>query len=138
LHGRRGSSWEPRVAYSQESLRAMMTLGQKQRLFVKLVSKLIDFSYANGYELTMGDGYRSPEQAQANADAGIGIANSLHPLRLAIDLNLFKDGIYQTQSEAYRPLGEFWKSLDPLCTWGGDFVTRPDGNHFSITHNGVR
>lgn len=115
-----------------------MTLGEKQRLFTRLVARLIDFAYANGYELTFGDAYRSPEEAARNARSGTGIANSLHTQRLAVDLNLFRDGAYLTDSEAYRPLGEFWKTLDPACCWGGDFQSRPDGNHFSITHNGIK
>ena len=112
-----------------------MTLGEKQRLFVRLVGKLIEFAYANGFELTFGDAYRSPEQAKMNAQAGTGIVNSLHCERLAIDLNLFRDGKYLTDSAAYRPLGEFWEALGADCRWGGRF-TRPDGNHFSITHAG--
>jgi len=115
-----------------------VTLGEKQRLFTKLVGQLIDWSYQNGYELTLGDAYRSPEQAAMNAQKGSGIANSLHTQRLAIDLNLFKNGVYLTDSGAYKPLGDFWKSLDPCCSWGGDFTTRADGNHFSISYNGVR
>lgn len=114
-----------------------MSLGEKQRLFTKLVGQLIDWSYANGYELTFGDAYRSPEQARLNAQAGSGIANSLHTQRLAIDLNLFRAGIYLTDSAAYAPLGAFWKTLDPAAAWGGDF-SKPDGNHFSISHNGVK
>lgn len=115
-----------------------MTLGEKQRLFTKLVGRLIDFAYASGYELTLGDAYRSPEQARANVAAGSGIANSLHTQRLAIDLNLFINGVYQTDSKAYKPLGDYWKSLDAACCWGGDFTTRADGNHFSITYNGIK
>lgn len=114
------------------------TLGQRQRRFLPLVAKLIDFAYAQGYELTEGEGYRTPEQAALNAQHGSGIANSLHTLRLAVDLQLFKDGNYLTDSEAYRPLGEFWKTLDPDCAWGGDFKTRPDGNHFSLSWGGIR
>ena len=114
-----------------------MTLGQKQRLFTKLVGQLISWSYEHGYELTLGDAYRTPEEAAANAASGKGIANSNHTRRLAIDLNLFLNGEYRSDSEAYKPLGEYWCSLDPLCRWGGDF-TRPDGNHFSLEHEGVR
>jgi hypothetical protein len=113
----------------------MMTLGEKQRLFTRLVGMLIEFAYANGFELTFGDAYRSPEQAKLNAQAGKGIVNSLHCERLAIDLNLFKHGAYLTASEDYKPLGEFWESLSPDCAWGGRF-SKPDGNHFSIRHAG--
>lgn len=114
-----------------------MTLGEKQRKFTLLVAKLIEFAYSQGYELTFGEAYRTPEQAQLNAQKGTGVANSLHTVRLAIDLNLFINGKYQTGTGAYRPLGEYWKSLDPECCWGGDF-SRPDGNHFSLAHNGIR
>lgn len=113
------------------------TLGQKQRRFVRDVARLITFAYSQGFELTFGDAYRSPEQAKANAATGKGIANSLHCERLAIDLNLFVDGQYQTDSAAYKPLGEFWESLGSDYAWGGRF-SRPDGNHFSITHGGRR
>lgn len=115
-----------------------MTLGELQRRFLPLVAKLIDYAYSQGYELTAGELYRSPEQAALNAQHHTGIANSLHTLRLAIDLQLFKDGVYLTDSEAYRPMGEFWKTLDPAASWGGDFKTRVDGNHFSLSWGGIR
>lgn len=113
-----------------------MTLSEKQRKFTRMVADLIVWAYAHGYELTFGEALRSKEQAQANAASGAGISNSLHLIRLAVDLNLFKDGVYQTDSGAYAPLGEYWESLGG--SWGGRFKTRPDGNHFSLEHEGVR
>ena len=112
-----------------------MTLRQKQSLFVRLVAKLIDHAYALGYELTFAEAYRTPEQARLNATSGKGIANSLHTERLAIDLNLFRDGKYLTATEDHRPLGEWWERQHPLCRWGGRFK-KPDGNHYSIEHGG--
>jgi hypothetical protein len=112
-----------------------MTLGEKQRLFTRLIGKLIEYAYGIGYELTFGDAYRSPEQANLNAAAGKGIVNSLHCERLAIDLNLFRNGKYLTDSADYKLLGEYWESLGPDCRWGGRF-SKPDGNHFSIAHAG--
>lgn len=108
-----------------------MTLRQKQSLFVEMVADLIKFAYSNGFELTFGECYRTPEQAALNAKTGKGIAKSLHCERLAIDLNLFKDGRYLTTSEDHRPLGEFWESIGGA--WGGRFS---DGNHYSLAHNG--
>lgn len=64
------------------------------------------------------------------ARTGKGIVNSYHTKKLAIDLNLFKDGKYLTSTESHRQFGEYWKTLDPECTWGGDFKNS-DGNHFS-------
>lgn len=58
---------------------------------------------------------------------------SLHPDKLAIDLNLFKDGHYLSSTEAHRPLGEWWESIGG--TWGGRFN---DGNHYSLEHRGVK
>lgn len=115
-----------------------MTLSEKQRLFTRLVGQLIEWSYSHGYELTFGEAYRTPEQAALNAKTGAGISNSLHIQRLAIDLNLFQGSVYLTDSAAYKPLGDFWKTLNPDCSWGGDFHSRPDGNHFSLSYNGVR
>lgn len=115
-----------------------MTLRQKQSLFCSLVAKLIDFAYAQGYELTFGEVQRTSVQANANAASGAGITNSLHLLSLAVDFHLFKDGNYLTSTEDYKFLGDYWKTLHSLCRWGGDFISRKDGNHFSLEHNGVR
>ena len=112
-----------------------MSLGDKQRRFTQCIGRLIAWAYENGYELTFGDAYRSPEQATANAKAGTGIAASVHTQRLAVDFNLFIDGTFQQTTEAHKPLGDYWKSLDPDARWGGDF-TKPDGNHYSFTHDG--
>ena len=114
-----------------------MKLGDKQRRFVQLVGKLIEWAYANGYALTFAEAYRTPEQAALNAKSGAGISNSLHTKRLAIDLNLFKDDVFLTTTEAHRPLGDYWKTLDPEARWGGDF-SKPDGNHYSMEHEGYK
>lgn len=98
-----------------------MTLRKKQSKFVRDVADLIIFAYDNGYELTFGDAY---------AKSGH-MPGSLHYIRLAIDLNLFKDGKYLTDTELFKPLGEYWESIGN--TWGGRFN---DGNHFSVEHEG--
>ncbi|MDM4069633.1 M15 family metallopeptidase, partial [Escherichia coli] len=96
---------------------------------------LIHWAQEHGYRLTFGEAYRTPEQAALNAKSGKGIRNSLHTLRLAVDFNLFINGEYQADTDAYRPLGEYWESIGG--TWGGRF-SRADGNHFSLEHNGVK
>lgn len=110
-----------------------MTLGQKQRLFTRMVALLILKAYEWGYEITFGEAWRTPEQARRNAAAGRGIANSLHIDRLAIDLNLFRGGQYLTETEDHRQLGEWWEQQHPLARWGGRFG---DGNHYSLEHGG--
>ena len=113
-----------------------MTLRQKQSIFALRVARLIIRANEMGYELTGGEWYRSPQEAARLAKLGIGIAKSLHTQRIAIDLNLFKDGVYLSSSEAFRPLGEWWErqsSPGAECAWGGRFK---DGGHFSIAHGG--
>lgn len=104
----------------------METLRKKQSRFVESVAFLIVFAKLKGYELTFGDAYRDPR-------CGYGHPESLHQIRLAVDFNLFREGVYLTSTEDHRPLGEFWESLGHGHRWGGRFA---DGNHYSIEHEG--
>ena len=113
-----------------------MTLREKQSLFARNIAKLIQFAYAEGYEVTFAEAYRPPELAALYAEQGRGIANSLHTKRLAVDLNLFLEGKYLSSSESHRVLGAYWKTLHPDNRWGGDF-RKPDGCHYSMYHGGV-
>jgi len=101
-----------------------------QNDFLRNAAQLILWAQDQGYQLTGGELHRPDWVAEINAKQGRGSKNSLHIVRLAIDLMLFKDGEYLTTTERYRPLGEYWKSLHPDNKWGGNF-TRADGNHFS-------
>ena len=107
-----------------------MGLRSKQSTFAKNIGHLIEYAYAHGYELTFGDAYRDAETM-----ARRGHPRSNHGNRLAVDFNLFIDGVYVTTTAAHTPLGTFWKSLDKRNAWGGDF-RRPDGNHYSMEHGG--
>lgn len=109
-----------------------MKLWEKQAIFAYNIGLLIQNIRDYGYACTLGEAYRTPEQAALYAKQGKGIYNSLHCQRLAIDLNLFSDkGIYLTQSDDYKPFGIFWESLHPHNRWGGTFA-RADGNHFEM------
>jgi len=94
-----------------------MSLRQEQSKFARKLSLLIAFAYEKGYELTLGDAYATTGHIQ----------NSFHYKRLAIDLNLFRNGTYLTETDDHRELGEFWESLGG--SWGGRF---DDGNHYSL------
>lgn len=113
------------------------SLRQKQTRFALAVARLIQEADALGYEMTIGEVERSKAQARANAVARIGTSTSLHLVRLAIDLHLFKDGRYITDGEGHTQLGSFWKSLSPDHRWGGDFESR-DFNHYSLSPDGKR
>jgi hypothetical protein len=108
------------------------TLGQKQRRFTRMIADLIIWAYGNGYELTFGDAYRDPRVHGKMGEAlGYGHKNSNHKARLAVDLNLFKDGKYLDTTAAHYPIGKHWESMGG--TWGGRFS---DGNHYSLEHEG--
>lgn len=116
-----------------------MGLNQKQFAFSQAVAQLIQMAHELGYDVLLGEAWRPPEMAKWYANRGLGIENSLHLQRLAIDLTLFKDGVQLTRTEDYRELGEWWEQCDDadgfVRCWGGRFS---DGNHFSFEHNGVR
>lgn len=116
-----------------------MTLLEKQATFAILVARLVLKANEMGYHLTYGEAWRSPEQMRINAQKGTGTLNSLHGERLAIDVNLYdSQWKYLALSEDHRLLGEWWEAQDPMCRWGGRFKSRPDGNHYSYSPDGVR
>lgn len=107
------------------------SLRQKQSRFARMAAQLILQANDMGYEVTLGEAWRTPEQAAINAAKGIGIKRSLHIDRLAIDLNLYRDGVWLTKTPDFRELGEWWEAQGGA--WGGRFN---DGGHFSLAHEG--
>lgn len=113
-----------------------------QHEFTRCVAHLI--LYVNnlpGYEVRIGQAWRSPEQAAVYAAQKKGIVNSLHTDYLAVDLDLYINEVYQATTEAWLQIGEWWEIYGkergfPLC-WGGRFK-QPDGNHFSWGWGGRR
>lgn len=103
-----------------------MTLGEKQRKFTRMVADLIAWAYDHGYELTFGDAYRDHR-------VPYGHRKSLHRVRLAVDLNLFRNGEWLQKTDDHLPLGEYWESIGG--SWGGRFN---DGNHYSLEHEGMK
>lgn len=106
-----------------------MTLSEKQQLFAQQVAQLIEHINLMGYQCTLGEAYRTPEQAAIYAKEGKGIKDSLHCKRLAVDLNLFKNGVYLEDSKEYTNFGVFWERLDPKNRNGRNFP-QGDANHF--------
>jgi len=94
-----------------------LSLRQKQSKFAHMVALLILHAEQLGYEITLGDAYATQGHTQ----------NSLHYIRLAIDLNLFKSGKYLDKTDDHKELGIYWESIGG--SWGGRFR---DGNHYSL------
>ena len=78
---------------------------------------MLVYAYGLGYQLTLGDAWAKTGHSR----------NSKHYSRLAIDLNLFKDGKYLFDTADHIELGEFWERIGG--TWGGRFN---DGNHYEL------
>lgn len=111
-----------------------MRLGQKQELFMRLLPRLIDKAHELGFEVRGGDLFRDPRvHGNHGVQKGYGRSRSNHKLKLAIDLNLFRDGSFITDTAGHKELGEWWEKQNELCRWGGRFN---DGNHYSLEHLG--
>jgi hypothetical protein len=106
-----------------------MTLGEQQRAFALALAELIVWLYRQGYEVSFGDAYRDPRlHGEFGKKVAYGNAKSFHKKRLAVDLNLFRDGKYLAKTEDHRVIGEKWEKMGG--TWGGRFAKK-DGNHYS-------
>ncbi len=122
----------------------MSRLGDKQARFTVCINLLSLWAHstpqADGTPRRIRDGYAY--RNVACNDAVRGNPRSLHTSRLARDLILDFDikgkWTYQRTTKAYAELGAYWKALNPLARWGGDFSRSPDGNHFSFEHGGIK
>ena len=121
------------VTINVRPLHSHLTLESEQQTFTENVCKLLEFIVRKGYHATLGECYRTHDQAVLYARKGLGIVNSLHCERLAIDLNIFDaNEKLLTTVEEYRPFGEYWESLHARNVWGGRWTHRPDADHFEM------
>ncbi|KKL66701.1 hypothetical protein LCGC14_2142350 [marine sediment metagenome] len=91
--------------------------------FLWMLGVLLQEAHIRGYKVTMGDVFARKGHMKG----------SLHYVKLAVDLNLFRGGRYLTSSKAHLPLGIFWEGLGG--SWGGRFG---DGNHYSLSYRGKK
>lgn len=139
-----------------------MNLGTLQRRYALAFAKLVVHVYDMGYACTYDEAHRTDEQAAINAltidqrkrvalltkgefpsfaaamaaSTSKGINHSVHRLRLAVDINLFKDNKFLEDAADYLPFGAWWKTQNPdVARWGGDWG---DADHFSFEYQGVK
>jgi len=129
----------------------MITLGELQELFVELEVKWVKYVLGQGWSLRHSEG----RIFQLGAD---GKGRRAYSLRLGVPIRV-KDGGHMNNSAHYNGIGsdwvllvggiilkhgwepqwkqagDFWKSLHPLCRWGGDFG---DANHISLEYGGFK
>lgn len=93
--------------------------------------RLIDKAHELGFEIRGGDLFRDPRlHGELGVKKGYGAKNNCHKLKLAIDLNLFKDGAFIQTTEGHRELGEWWEKQHELCRWGFSFCSNPSASPF--------
>ena len=108
-------------------------LEHDQVIFTENVCKLIEHIDSLGFKVTLGEAFRTHAQAVIYAHSGLGIVNSLHCQRLAIDLNIFspQDKLLAT-IDTCEQFGAYWESLNPRNVWGGYWLHRPDTDHYEM------
>lgn len=136
-----------------------MSLREARCRFGAMLPRLLDYAtYTLGFEVAPGEVMRGPVQAEVNAlsqeeksrlaalireefprlaklvaDAGKGTRTSLHLDGLALDLNLYRNGVYLGQTTHHAELGRYWESIGGA--WGGGWG---DGNHYSLAYGGKK
>lgn len=105
-----------------------MSLRAEQSKFASDIRRLLTYAEAKGYEYTFGEFERPLEMQQLHVAAGRSkTMNSLHIRRLAADIFFFRNGELTWD---IKELGDFWESLDPRNSWGGNWRTFKDAPHF--------
>lgn len=106
-----------------------MTLGEHQEVFSQQAAQLIAKAVELGFKVRLGEVLRTPEQQKIYCDCGKSkTMNSQHLKKLAIDLNLIKEGRLATAAEI-RTLGKWWESLDEHNRWGGSWRGAVEAGH---------
>ena len=110
-----------------------MTYRQRQSKFMKDVGEFLVWLYDNGYEVTTGEFERTAMMAEYYKKIGKSNAGmkSRHCARMAMDINIFKDGELLSEYKDLEPIAIKWESLDRGNSWGGTGRTLYDYPHFS-------
>jgi hypothetical protein len=109
----------------------VLQLGKRQELFATLVPSLLTKAFELGFQVRIGDCFRDPRVHGAYGEDGgtYSSVNSEHKNKCAVDLNLFKDGVYLTTTADHKELGEWWDKQHTHTRWGGHY---DDANHYEV------
>jgi len=112
-------------------------LSDQQFEFGRDVVLLLLFLQRNGIKYSIGECWRRRELQKALKEKGwSNTEEGGHQDKLAIDIFMWIDGIFIGYTWENRDrllfVGNFWKSLNPLNVWGGDWCIneKPDLVHF--------
>ena len=112
-------------------LRKNIPFVERQQTFTLNVAKLILYINVKGYKCTFGETLRTKEMAQIYAKTGKGIVDSNHLYKLAVDLNLFKNGVYLSDAKEYKQFADYWLTLNTFNE-SGYYWKSVDANHFEM------
>lgn len=108
-----------------------MSLVNEQAAFLLDAAKLIQKATELGFTVTGGELARTPEQQAIYVKTGRSkTMASNHIKRCAIDLNFFRDGKLCYDIPTLKPVGDYWESLNPKNSWGGNWKSFKDVPHF--------
>ena len=113
-----------------------LTLRTARTHFTEAITLLVAYMISQGYEVALDEGMtRVTEKVpQTNHMPG-----SLHEIGLAQDIDLYKNGIYLSETEDHAAFGLWWEDYGvehglPLAC-GGNFKDM-DANHYSLRWGG--
>lgn len=110
-----------------------MSLREEQSKFAADFVALIHFIWQQGYEVTIGEVQRAPEQQRVYVQTGRSkTMNSYHLKKLAADLHIFEraTGKLIYEKSRLQAIGDYWESLSPQNSWGGNWKSFKDIPHF--------
>ena len=103
----------------------------EQAEFLLDACRLIQRATNMGFTVTGGELFRTAEQQEIYVKTGRSkTMASNHLKRCAIDLNFFKDGKLIYDIPTLKPVGDYWESLNPKNSWGGNWSNFRDVPHF--------
>jgi hypothetical protein len=104
-----------------------MTLGQHQEKFASDLAKLIQYAISLGYGVRIGEVERPIMMQEFYVKTNRSkTMNSQHLKKCAADLHFTLKGVLCYPDN----LGQYWESLDPINSWGGNWKSFKDKPHF--------
>lgn len=110
-----------------------MSLRAEQSAFVCDLVALINFAWQQGYDVVVGEVQRTLEQQKLYVQSGRSqTMNSNHIRKCAGDLFFFwrATGELVMDKAKLQPIGDYWESLNPKNSWGGNWRSFKDVPHF--------
>lgn len=99
-----------------------MSRSAEQAAFLLDYCKLVEFATSLGFQVTGGELQRPVEMQEIYVRTGRSkTMNSLHPHKLAGDLNFILNGQLCYDYALLEPIGRYWESLNSKNRWGGNF-----------------